>query len=375
MSCPLLILWWFGIPIWVVGSARISLFRVYAVRWTNWKSFKYCNGKHFSKLTLQYSAFGNPLSEASFSFLSNDENVTVVVLWEERQMTYVLPPFSVTLINGSGVELYNTAKVRSVPKYNKTIILVPVHSFWILNFGTSTYKKILTEDLSQKMNWRFWPDTNRTVSLTVSNPTPIEQLLLTFDKTDYLYYRYIPKLCFLKFLQWKRAMNMHWQPSSPNRTVFTVSQQGTHLLNVTTRRGNSLVWNTNQTKQIYNFVFDTHFSCFEIVFVDQKYQTQQYDLFSEIPEKTINVTSNNEWCYHQIILLDFGDCQLFVPLSRKLIISFWCDVIDQYLWRYHRLELMFLKYSVCLLDFSKKSTTRHMQKKESLETCFLTIKT
>lgn len=188
MSCPLLILWWFGIPIWVVGSARISLFRVYAVRWTNWKSFKYCNGKHFSKLTLQYSAFGNPLSEASFSFLSNDENVTVVVLWEERQMTYVLPPFSVTLINGSGVELYNTAKVRSVPKYNKTIILVPVHSFWILNFGTSTYKKILTEDLSlrkwtggfgltpiERCLWQFriQPPSNNFFSLSIRLTTSI----------------------------------------------------------------------------------------------------------------------------------------------------------------------------------------------------------
>jgi hypothetical protein len=89
---------------------------------------------NISKLTIQYLAFGNPLSEASFSFLSNDENATVVVLWKERQTTYELPPFSVTLINGSGVELYNTAKVRSVPKYNKTFILVPVHLFRTLVF-------------------------------------------------------------------------------------------------------------------------------------------------------------------------------------------------------------------------------------------------
>jgi beta-galactosidase len=159
--------------------------------------------------------FGNPLNESSFSFLSNDENTTALVFWKDKSASYQMPPYSVTLINGSGYELYNTAKVRNVPKYNKTVTLV------------------------SKMSWRYWPDVNRTASLTVSNPTPIEQLLLTFDKTDYLYYR----------------------------TLLTVKQLGVHILRVTTRRGNSL-----------------------IVFLDRKYQSQQYSLFSEVPESNINAT-------------------------------------------------------------------------------------
>ena len=41
------------------------------------------------------------------------------------------------------------------------------------------------------MHWKYWRDTwGKAISL-YDAPTPIEQLLLTKSKTDYLYYRYV----------------------------------------------------------------------------------------------------------------------------------------------------------------------------------------
>ena len=39
------------------------------------------------------------------------------------------------------------------------------------------------------MRWKYWRDVSGKPISIYDSPTPIEQLLLTKDKTDYLYYR------------------------------------------------------------------------------------------------------------------------------------------------------------------------------------------
>jgi len=77
------------------------------------------------------------------------------------------------------------------------------------------------------MQWKYWRDTWRKSESVFNTQAPVEQLLLTKGKTDYLYYRHV--------------LDSSYVTNQRNRTKVNLAQEGMYKISVGTHRGNALV--------------------------------------------------------------------------------------------------------------------------------------
>lgn len=75
-----------------------------------------------------------------------------------------MPPKSIIMLDKSANLIFNTSHVENVTIDTKRSVI------------------------QNKFNWKWWNDKNFKNVPAVYNPTPIQQLTLTHDETDYLYY-------------------------------------------------------------------------------------------------------------------------------------------------------------------------------------------
>jgi hypothetical protein len=154
----------------------------------------------------------------AITFIENNSNITKIIRFNNKHV-FIRKAYSVLILDSAANTLFDTSDVdTSVPNYNKIEELVPPSA----------------------MHWKYWRDTwGKAISL-YDAPTPIEQLLLTKSKTDYLYYR----------------------------TKVHIAQEGVYDLSINTHGGNAL-----------------------LLHVDDVYQGQNFSLYSEDGDH--NITAKN----------------------------------------------------------------------------------
>ena len=100
------------------------------------------------------------------AFIENEANETVVVKFMEIEFT--LPAYSSSLVDTSiGMEVYNSGKVDAE--------------------GLPTERIYST--LIDKFSWKAWPEDTLNLEGVLVYDYPVEQLYLTEDQTDYLFYQ------------------------------------------------------------------------------------------------------------------------------------------------------------------------------------------
>ena len=103
----------------------------------------------------------------SLTFLQNAGDTNVTILY--NGLEYFIPAASITLVDADGIELYNTAKVITQD--------IPTERVYNNVYGPGS------------LTWQYWSETiPPTDGSMLSSPTPLEQLNITQDETEYMFY-------------------------------------------------------------------------------------------------------------------------------------------------------------------------------------------